>query len=154
MSFRRCLCTHVPRRFQGGMAIQRDALSTSTPPKMVCMVKRQIPHNSTVLIRQEWRKPAILLPPPPARPCPKESKVARLGAWYFDTLAHTAATHREGTGDPRRDSASGRIRPEVSPKGKQGKVRPPGFFAKGGRSPRANWRKTTHAHTPTPGQQF
>lgn len=27
----RCLCTHVPGRFRGGMAIQRDALSTSTP---------------------------------------------------------------------------------------------------------------------------
>lgn len=32
MKIGRCLCTHVPCRFQGGMAIQRDALSTSTPP--------------------------------------------------------------------------------------------------------------------------
>lgn len=70
----------------------------------------------------------------------------RLGAWYFRDLAHTAAT---ANGDPRRDSASGRIRQRFRPR-KQGKVRPPGFFARAAaRLMRIGGGQHTLSHTHT-----
>lgn len=132
----RCLCTHVPCRFRGGMAIQRDALSTSTPPNTGTYVAVQNKYHidSTVLIGligKGWRKPAILLPSTPCPPLPKRSAAWTL-AWARGTLGtwHTPPPLQRANGDPRRDSASGRIRQRFRPR-KQGKVRPPGFIARG-----------------------
>lgn len=154
VSIGRCLCTHAPCRFRGGMAIQRDALSTSTPPNTGTYVTVQSKYHtdSTTLIGVigiEWRKPAILLPP---NPCllptlarEESSMDPRLGAWYFGDLAHTAAT----TGSKWGPTAGQRVRKdsrEVSPKeARQGAAAR--ILRQGCRSPHANRRRTTHSLT-------
>lgn len=160
----RCLCTHAPCRFRGGMAIQRDALSTSTPPNTGTHVTGQSKYHtdSTTLIGligKEWRKPAILLPPTPVHPCPRgEQHGPSLGRVVLWETWHTPPPPQRANGDPRRDSASGRIRQRFRPR-KQGKVRPPGFLARGAaRLMRIGGGQHTllhtHAHPPPPGQQF
>lgn len=60
------------------------------------------------MIDKEWRKPAILLPPPPAKPLPE--RAAWTLAWArgtFGDLAHTAATTEEQMG-----THGGTARPE------------------------------------------
>lgn len=112
VSIGRCLCTHVPCRFRGGMAIQRDALSTSTPPNTGAHVTVQSKYHtdSTTLIGVigiEWRKPAILLPPTPAHPCPREQHGPSLGRVVLWRLGTHRRHHREQMG-----THGGTARPE------------------------------------------
>lgn len=166
VSIGRCLCTHVPCRFRGGMAIQRDALSlsTSTPPNTGTHVTVQSKYHtdSTTLIGLigiEWRKPAILLPPTPAHPCPRrEQHGPSLGRVVLWRLGTHRRHHRGQMG-----THGGTARPEGFARGfAQGSKARCGrqdSFGQGCRSPHANRRRTTHslthAHAPLPpGQQF
>lgn len=111
------------------------------------------------MIDKEWRKPAILLPPPPAHPWPREQhgpslgRVVPLGTWHTPPPPEGSKWGPTAGQRVRKDS------PEVSPKeARQGAAaRIP--RDKGAGSPHANRRRTTHtlthAHAPLPpGQQF
>lgn len=156
--FGRCLCTHVPCRFQGGMAIQRDALSTSTPPSTGTHVTGQSKYHIDSTLqhyygnRPDRQRVEEARNPTTTNPCPPlPERAAWTLAWARGTLEtwHTPPPPQRANGDPRRDSASGRIRERFRPR-KQGKVRPPGFFARGAaRLMRIGGGQHTLSHTHT-----
>jgi hypothetical protein len=100
------------------------------------------------------RNPTTTYHHPLAHPCLRAASMGpRLGAWYLCGLGTHRRHHSGANGDPWRDSASPRIRKRLRPR-KQGKVRPPGFLARGSARLIANRRTTTHtpthAHHPSP----
>lgn len=118
------------------MTIQSDALSTSTPPNTGTHVTVLSKYHSDSkalmgMIDREWRSPQSYYYQPLRTLARESSMDSRLGAWYLWRLGTHRRHHRGANGDPRRDSASGRIRKRFRPI-EQGKVRPPGFFAGGG----------------------